>query len=777
MKFHLHPHPRPHPHPKPRRPALPQRLLQTLGRSLLPTLLGLAGASALAAAPRDRLTLLVPDGADLAGWQVKVWTDTAAEEGITLDLLSDSALLAMGPGAAASRIAGLIVPDSAHVQASDAVVTAIKQYTYLGGKTMLVYDAGVLNAAGFYPLSGNSRFADLVGVDYALYNSLAGGLVGYGPVQGTRARLDTLSLPPGKFVPATLPQSLATATYTTAFVPTSVRDPGGTEVMKELLKARARQAIEDGSSDVRSRRRAGLRDLLGIGVEAAGPLRFDKRNPNASKARDKHISDQVASSVEAVDAVLNADGSSSTERNFAANTGSDNTLQFISGYGYGPTNYYHFVTTGDTPADVRVLLSSPEHGLVAGQRPWGSGQLLFVNLPLGAFKAHGTDSAPLHGFLGLFARDLAAISTVSVQPAGRGGLIYNWHIDDGDDLNVNTKYLLDKTTVLQRGPFSIHLTAGPDVITFGDGNGMDLNNNKKSQKLLLALAGLKKDGNDDQNNDNNIDSKSKLPEHAIGSHGGWIHDYWGVQLDRDLQAGTRTLQFGKDLLRWNFEAIENVTRRPIREYSSPVGYTPDWAVNWLEQRGVVAMYLVGDGGAGMVRSWRNDARLTNKLWTSPVTPLGRFATFEEFDIYGITDTASGQWLLDLQSFAVNHRTNRMFYNHPPGAAAHLKPINALLTRADDLIKQKRFNWYTMTQLADFSQRRIETTWSTSTAGDWVTFSASHPSSLEDVTRLLPKSSFNLPAVVSGSATVSSDASNWIVTAGRGTALRFVTQAR
>ena len=95
--------------------------MQRLRRGLLPALLGLAGATALAAAPRDRLTLLVPDGADLASWQVKVWTDTAAEEGITLELLTDSALLAMGPGAA-MRIAGQIVPDSAHIQASDAVV-------------------------------------------------------------------------------------------------------------------------------------------------------------------------------------------------------------------------------------------------------------------------------------------------------------------------------------------------------------------------------------------------------------------------------------------------------------------------------------------------------------------------------------------------------------------------------------------------------------------------------------------------------------------------------
>ena len=34
--------------------------------------------------------------------------------------------------------------------------------------------------------------------------------------------------------------------------------------------------------------------------------------------------------------------------------------------------------------------------------------------------------------------------------------------------------LLDQTRVLNRGPYSIHFTAGPDVINFGDGNGINL---------------------------------------------------------------------------------------------------------------------------------------------------------------------------------------------------------------------------------------------------------------------------------------------------------------
>ncbi len=751
---------------------LPQNLLDLpsrLARLVVPAALSLACAAALAAAPRDRLTLLVPDGADLNSWQIKVWTDSAADEGIKLDVIRDSALLALGATAAAS-ISGLVVPDSAHLRASDALIAAVKQYAFTGGKLMLVYDAGALTDSGVFPLAG-SRFADMAGVNYVLYNSLgASKFVGFGPVVGTKARLESLSLPPGKYLPYAAPASLASVTFTTGFVPASPLDPGGTQVMTEMLSQRASKAIEDGSAGVRNKRPYVLRDLLGIGVDASGPMRFDRRHLNASNARDKHIYDSAPRLPDYVGARLNADLSSSTELSVAAASATDTTLQAISGYGFGVLGYFHYVTTGDFPGT--VYLSSPEHGLVAGSRSYGSGQVLFVNMPLGYFKAIGTDSVPLHGFLNLFARDQVGIVSLSVQPRGVGGMIYNWHVDDGDDLTSDAKALLDKkVAVFEHGPFSIHFTVGPDVITVGDGNGIDLPHNAQGQDLLLKLGSLGKYAKGG--------GKSLSVKHEIGSHGGWIHDYWGLTAN---EANSPDLT---NLLKWNFDAIENVTGQKIREYSSPVGNTPLWAIKWLEQRGVVGMYLVGDVGAGMVRSWRaklsatgtpifppDSARVSSKLWTSPVTPLGKYATFEEFEGFGISDAVSGQWLLDLQSFVVNRRTNRLFYNHPPGARAHLNPVNALLRRGDQLQSSDRFSWYTMAALADFSQRRVETTWTTAVANGVTTFTASHPTSLEAVTWLLPKSGYASPSVTSGEGRVTSDSKYWLVTAEEGTRLTF-----
>ncbi|MFM2402467.1 MAG: hypothetical protein RL223_347 [Pseudomonadota bacterium] len=731
------------------------RLRHTLAAAAAALCAGLAQA-----APVDSLTLLVPDGVDLQHWSIKVWVDSAAEEGLNIELMTDSQLLALGTGAARA-VPGLIVPDSAHLRASDALIAAIKQYAYTGGKLMLVYDAGVLDTSGFFPTGGRpSRFADMVGLDYALWNDGAGAetMVGFGPVVGTRARLDSLSMPPGKYLPYQPPASLATTTASTAFVPVTAADPGGSARLRGLLQQRQMARIDEGSGNVRKRRLNQLRQQLGLGVELGAPVKFNRRNPQAFRARDRHIYDLLRRNSFEVDAVINADGRSATERSVNEGAAGDGSLQTISGYGYGALNYFSYVTTGTFPGT--VYLSSPEHGLAAGIRAYGSGQLLFVNMPLGYFKAVGTDGALLHGFLDHFGRDVVGLPSMSVQPRGRGGLIYNWHIDDGDDLTADTKQLLAETSILKRGPFSLHFTAGPDVISFGDGKGQDLDNDKTAQDLVRKLGNVGPYASPL--------NRDRLPAHELGSHGGWVHDYWGANAS---EANVPDLSW---MLQRNFDAIERITGRRITEYSSPQGNTPTWAVRWLEARGVKAMYMVSDLGAAMIRPWRNGQRLTDKAWSSPVTPLGKYATFEEFEEFGVSDMASGQWLLDLQSFAINHRTNRMFYTHPPGTLGHLQPFEALLNRADRMQASGRFRWYTMSHLADFSQRRVETEWSARMFFGLTTFTATNAQGLTEQTWLLPKSRYTMPVVVSGAGSVRADGKDWLVTAEGGTSLKFTT---
>ena len=713
------------------------RTLTALATSLVLGL-GLLAPTAHAALARDTLVMLVPDGANLGTWPVKVWTDSAAEEGIRLQTMTDSAFLALG-NTAASKIAGLILPDSAHLQASDAVVAAVTQYTNLGGKLMLVYDAGALTPTGFYA-PGKSRFSALAGVDYTLYDTLRERLVGFGPVVSDAATLDNLRLPPGKYMTWTAPTTLArTASPSSQFVQTSASDPVGTQAMRSYIEARALRRVDESSRNVRTAQTLGtqaVRDLLGLNsLPATSSVTL------APKVTDATPVSSTTSST---------DSTTSTAR-LATVAPTPAPLKAISSYGYGYIDYFSFVTQG--PYTGTAHLTSPDHGLVAGSRQVGSGKVLFVNLPLGYFKAIGTDSAPLHGFLNLFARQQVQMPTMSVQPKGVGGLVYNWHIDDGDDLTADAKFLLDTTTLLRRGPFSIHFTAGPDTVTLGDAQGMSLDTKAASQTQFKRI-------------------KSLTVKHELASHGGWNHDLYGLGASETNQA------IYQPWLELNFAAVERQYGKKTTEYSAPQGNNPTWAVNWLENRGITGMYFVGDTGAAAIRSWRAGNRLTSKLWSFPLTPFEKYGTFEEFEEFGVTDTASGQWLLDLQTFVVNKRTNRMFYNHPPGARGHLPALTPLMNAADTLQAAGKFRWYTMTQLAQFSERRLATTWSAASNLGFATFTVTHPTSLTDMTWLLPKSRYALPRITSGRGTVvTTDASDWIVTATSGTSMKFTAAER
>ena len=127
---------------------------------------------------------------------------------------------------------------------------------------------------------------------------------------------------------------------------------------------------------------------------------------------------------------------------------------------------------------------------------------------------------------------------------------------------------------------------------------------------------------------------------------------------------------------------------------------------------------------------------------------------------------------------MNKRTNRMFYNHPPGARGHLPALNPLMTAADRLQAAGKFRWYTMTQLARFNERRIATNWSASSQFGFSTFTATHPSSLEDQTWLLPKARYATPFILSGRGSVQTqDANDWVITASSGTTLKFIAAER
>ena len=224
----------------------------------------------------------------------------------------------------------------------------------------------------------------------------------------------------------------------------------------------------------------------------------------------------------------------------------------------------------------------------------------------------------------------------------------------------------------------------------------------------------------------------------------------------------------------NDNAVKGVTGKTSTEYSAPQGNNPIWALSWLQGQGVKGYYYAGDIGTGAVRAYRDGSMQHPAMFAFPVTPQGIYATFEEFEDFGVSDATTLAWLKELQDFVVSKRTNRMFYNHPPGARDHVTGVvEPMLARADTLQAQGKFKWYTMTDLAVFLARRNQVNWNVVSNGSGTsTFSASHSSDMSSVTLLVPKNRYSNLKVKSGSATITSDVTDWVVSVNSGTSISF-----
>lgn len=705
------------------------------------------------------LLLLIPDSPAPAATDVSAWTDAASEVGVRMQPITDSQFLALGT-TGALQYAGLVLPDSLHQVATDAIVTAVHDYTQAGGKTFLTYDFGALavrsDGALVFPIP-KSRFSDMAGVDYVLYDKYLGNVAGLGPVTGMRSTLRELLVPPGKSepYPPVVATSLQTGGTTTKalqvsghgipllaaagvsgndalYVPVSTSDPGGVRAFdpQQLQKAPGARMRDVAKTGLLGKPQPPTVTInFGSVYRAPAPTASSQTTPNTSTTRLVQVGDNESSG---------ATDESKALIVTKAEVGPDD-LEAYSGYLLGPLIYYSYVTEGTYTGT--TLTTSPQFGLVAGVKSFGAGQVMFVNTPLTYLKGR-TDSLPMHGYLNYFVQHVLDAPQLSGVPNGVPGMTFNWHLDA---MEAQAPMLhLEQQGIFKNGPFSIHMTAGPDDVSIGDGLGFNLLNNPTAQQFLQRMVAL---------------------GHSVGSHGGWDHDYYGTNATEDNEA-----QFLQYLI-LNRNAVDSVIGQPSRDYSAPQGNNPVWAMQWLESQGVVAAYYAGDTGLGITRQYRNGTLLTPNLWVVPVTPFGNYATFEEFQDFNIPKQDVINWYRALVDFDIAHNTMRMVYGHPPGADEWLDVTKNLMA----YVKSKgssKFKWYTMARLADFMTARSKVTWAeTPLAGNVHQFTASHPSSLAEMVWMLPKDRYARPTKLVGAA-VSSGGAYWLVKASAVTSASF-----
>lgn len=717
-------------------------------------------ASALPATDPGLLLLLLPDGQDPQDDRVKSWVDAALEEGVRLAPISDSQFLQLGD--AAQSYAGLVLPDSLHVQATDTLVSAVQQYVEKGGKAMLVFDFGALTLLGdvpVYPVP-RSRLSPLAGVDYVLYDQLRERTTGLGPVVAARSTLRSLLVPPGKSMALSTLGSSATVDALQAsstagtfqpsagllaaagvsdrsalYLPVSPQDPGGARGFD--VQQYSQQRYFSDASALESPRRA-RKVNVDLGRARKGdPVELKTQGLYSPTDRTLDASVTVQASVEPEEA--------------------------WSGYLLGPLMYPSYVTQGEfgqLPGQ-RVLARSPQFGLVAGINPVGAGQVMFVNLPLTYLKGR-TDALMMHGFMHLFAREVLDLPHLSAMPNGVAGITLDWHLDAKAAQSPTQKLVKLNVFNDPKALFSIEMTAGPDAILPGDQLGWNLPRNKTAQQFLRSFA---------------------TTGHAVGAHGGWIHDFYGIHVSETNRLQSTGGACVNSLVRLdnyeqclvlNRQAVDSAVGRASFNYSAPEGNNPQWAMDWLEQRGVVAAYFGGHTGLGATRQYRDGQLRNPALWVFPVTPQGLYATFEEFQGYKVPQTDVIAWYHALVDFCVAQNTSRMVYAHPAGAAAWSNVLLDFLGYAK--AQSPRLSWYTTLRLARFMGQRQQVSWTQvvdANSGKTV-FTASHPSSLAEMTWRLPRSRFaQAPQVLAGQAVVdTADARYWQVRATGGTQLSF-----
>lgn len=410
------------------------------------------------------------------------------------------------------------------------------------------------------------------------------------------------------------------------------------------------------------------------------------------------------------------------------------TSALLRRYQYGNLEYPSFVTTGDYAGQVLLRSSA---GVAAGYHYYEKGKVLFVNLPLGYLKGN-TDGLPLHAFLQYFAVRMLSLPHLLSVPDGIGGLVLNWHIDS--NAAISALQAMDSWTILGQGPYSIDITAGPDTYTFGDNEGFNVLHNSVSQDLVHKYVRL---GDE------------------IGSHGGWIHNYFAAHVETDPpNVMAKFLDLNKD-------ALEQVTGKPVVEYAAPNGDQPGWVTHWLESNGFVAYYFTGDAGMGPTQGYRRGQREGQNIWAFPVTQLDRAASFEEFSGEDISFDAIQEWLEALTSFVVDRREVRLIYFHPPGILPYREVVHNWLEITAQLKEQGIFRWYTMAQVANFLNLRKRVQWTLTERDGLASLKATDSQSLAHQTWSFPADTFSRPAVIRGNVTVLQDGASWLVDAGKG----------
>ena len=563
------------------------------------------------------IVLLIPDEKALSLPVTRAWLEASQEEGLAVTPMSANDFIRTQ--ANHTRVAGVLLPDSVHREASDLLVNTLSQYVEKGGALMVTFDAALLNLQNGTYADKASRLSHLVGMRYAMYEQLQDDTIIQSPVYASRLAEQALRIQPGK---------------------------------------------------------------LDFG---------------------EHDADDWGE---------------------------------LTTYVYTHLMYSHYQI--EPLESVQTLLRAEDGTPVVSTHVHGQGRVLFANVPLGYLKTR-TDSYLLHRLLAFFASDIVRQPSLSATPQAQGGIVLNLHVDS----NASQEPLadLERAGWFDEGPYSIHVTAGPDAIRPDDGLGLNLSNNARMQDFLR---------------------RQHAKGHEIGNHGGWVHNVYGYQANESNQN-----EF-EPYLDKNHASVSTTIGELAKVYSAPMGNQPSWATAWLDKKGFKAYYTTSDNGLGPTRSFiQEQPAPASGLWTFPISNFKRIATFDELEEQGMTEAQISEFIRQLLNHVSEQHLARLFYFHPAATTHFQMSLQAIQSEVQKLKDQAQFRWYSMAELSDFMTRRQDVNWRIRelNAQGLQEISASSPRSLQDMTWVFPAHVARDIRITEGQGTLRQHKDEWLLVAG------------
>jgi len=353
----------------------------------------------------------------------------------------------------------------------------------------------------------------------------------------------------------------------------------------------------------------------------------------------------------------------------------------IVGYKYGILKYPMMMVRSISKKDQTCYAKTQDSYDVILQKQYGKGSLLYVNTPLGAIKGE-SDDIIIRSILKTFLFKIAYVPHLVSSPNAKGTLIINWHIDSSVEYTT-LPWVFENNYIRKDMNQSFHITAGPDLYEFGDHLGFDAEG--KGYPLV----------------------KEMMQYGTIGSHGGWIHNWFAENI---LEQKLDKAQM-KAFIEKNNEVLEQITGYKPVEYSAPAGvFPPIESIEILEELGIKAFYYTGDAGSSPNRTFYNGRMLSKDIIAFPVMTFGDVASHKEFNEIGESEKNVEKNYIDLIDYIVDNRTVRLFYSHPYDIYKYQyrDAMRSFMDYIENKIDLNQLQTRTLSNMRDFLIKLIET---------------------------------------------------------------------